>query len=62
MVAAKVEETAVAALVEHAQMLVAKAKYAEAAKLLERAQLLEPRENVGRYLESVRNVMKVKGG
>lgn len=60
--AAKVDETAAAALVEHAQMLVAKAKYAEAAKLLERAQLLEPRENVGRYLESVRNVMKVKGG
>ena len=60
--AAKVEETTVDALVEHAQMLVAKSKYGEAAKLLERAQLLKPRENVGRYLESVRNVLRVKGG
>ncbi|MGE4549892.1 MAG: tetratricopeptide repeat protein, partial [Opitutales bacterium] len=60
--AAKVEETTVEALVEHAQMLVSRAKYGEAAKLLERAQLLEPRDNVGRYLESVRNVLRVKGG
>ena len=60
--AAKVEETTVDALVEHAQMLVSRAKYGEAAKLLERAQLLEPRDNVGRYLESVRNVLRVKGG
>ncbi len=59
--AAKVDETAADALVEHAQMLAADAKYADAAKLLQRAQFIEPRDNVGRYLESVRNVMRVKG-
>ena len=42
-------------------MLAADAKYADAAKLLQRAQFIEPRDNVGRYLESVRNVMRVKG-
>ncbi|MFP6901800.1 MAG: tetratricopeptide repeat protein [Opitutales bacterium] len=59
--AAKVVDTARDALVEHAQMLVVQEKYSEAVKMLERAQLLEPRENVERYLKSVRNVMRVKG-
>ncbi|MBO93521.1 MAG: hypothetical protein CMI32_01300 [Opitutales bacterium] len=60
--AAKVDETAADALVEHAQMLADEAKYAEAVKLLQKAQFIEPRENVDRYLESVRNVLRVKGG
>ena len=59
--AAKVDDIARDALVEHAQMLVSQGKYPAAVKMLERAQLLEPRENVERYLDSVRNVMRVKG-
>ena len=60
--AAKVDQTQVDALIEHAQMLAEKKKYAEAVKLLERAQILEPQENVGRYLKSVRNLLRAQGG
>ncbi len=51
--AAKVPELEAEACVQQARMLVARQKYAEAAKLLRKAQTLRPRENVARYLESV---------
>ncbi len=55
--AAKVKEHEADALVEHARMQVELQKYAEAVKLLERAQFVRPHDNVGRYLESVRNAL-----
>jgi tetratricopeptide (TPR) repeat protein len=55
--AAKVQEYEADAAVEHARMKVESRKYAEAVELLERAQFVRPRDNVGRYLESVRNAL-----
>ena len=53
--AAKLREFEPDALVAHAQMLVSKGSYDKALPLLERAQTIKPRENVGRYLQQVRN-------
>ncbi len=55
--AAKVREYEADASVEHARLKVESRKYTEAVKLLERAQFVRPRDNVGRYLESVRNAL-----
>ncbi|MBC8348155.1 MAG: tetratricopeptide repeat protein [Verrucomicrobia bacterium] len=55
--AAKVQKYEADAAVEHARMKVESRKYAEAVELLERAQFVRPRDNVGRYLESVRNAL-----
>ncbi len=52
--ARKVADHEVEALRGQAQMLVRQRKYAEAVPLLERAQNLEPRDYVGRYLQQVR--------
>lgn len=46
------------ACIQHAQMLVAQAKYDKAAKLLQRAQSLRPRDNVARYLEQVERLAR----
>ncbi|MBU62041.1 MAG: hypothetical protein CMI26_06025 [Opitutae bacterium] len=55
--AAKIQEYEADAAVEHARMKVESRKYAEAVELLERAQFVKPRDNVGRYLTSVRNAL-----
>ncbi len=55
--AAKVKENEADSLVEHARMKVQLQKYEEAVRLLERAQFVRPQDNVGRYLESVRNAL-----
>lgn len=55
--AAKVKKYEADAVVEHARMKVESRKYEEAIELLERAQFVKPRDNVGRYLESVRNAL-----
>ncbi len=46
------------ALVHHAQLLVRKGKYTEAIPLLKRAQQIEPRDNVQKYLDQVKRVAK----
>ncbi len=53
--AAKIREFEADALVAHAQMLVGKSEFRKALPMLERAQTIRPRENVGRYLQQVRN-------
>ncbi len=55
--AAKVKEHEADALVEHARMQVQLQEYSKAVNLLERAQFVRPHDNVGRYLESVRNAL-----
>jgi tetratricopeptide (TPR) repeat protein len=54
--AAKIEGFEAAALVKQAQLLVEGQKYTQAIELLRRAQRLEPKENVQRYLERVEQV------
>lgn len=54
--AAKLEGFEAAALVKHAQLLVETQRYPQAIELLRRAQRIEPRENVQRYLERVEQV------
>ncbi len=51
----------VAALTQHAQFLVTQAKYDKAAKLLQRAQAIRPRDNVARYLEQVERLARAAG-
>jgi tetratricopeptide (TPR) repeat protein len=46
------------ARVRHAQLLVAQARYGEAVPLLKRAQEIEPRDDVARYLEQVERVAR----
>jgi tetratricopeptide (TPR) repeat protein len=46
------------ACIQHAQMLVAQSKYDKAVKLLQRAQTIRPRENVGRYLDQVERLAR----
>ncbi|HOC55551.1 MAG TPA: hypothetical protein PKI20_08020 [Verrucomicrobiota bacterium] len=46
------------ALIQHAQILVAEREYAKALPLLRRAQKIEPRDTVSRYLEQVAQIVK----
>jgi tetratricopeptide (TPR) repeat protein len=52
--ASRVEGKEAEALTTHAQALVARGEFSRAVPLIERAQQVRPRENVGRYLEQVR--------
>lgn len=56
--AASIEGFEADAKVRMAQLLVKTGKYDEAVPLLKRAQLLEPRENVQKYLEQVQRIAK----
>jgi tetratricopeptide (TPR) repeat protein len=51
--AANLEAFEADAKVRHAQLLVGQGRYAEALPLLRRAQVLQPRDNVAKYLEQV---------
>ncbi|MGF1449909.1 MAG: tetratricopeptide repeat protein [Opitutales bacterium] len=59
--AAKVTEFEANALTRHAQLLVSKSDFSQAARLLERAQLIDPRPNRGDYLEQVRRAVRSVG-
>ncbi|MDQ7086897.1 MAG: tetratricopeptide repeat protein [Acidobacteriota bacterium] len=52
------EDYEAVARVRHAQVLVGQSRYAEAVPLLERAQEIRPREDVGRYLDQVQRVAR----
>jgi Flp pilus assembly protein TadD len=56
--AGSIEEYEADAKIRQAQVLVEMSKYGEAVPLLERAQELEPREDVARYLEQVERVAR----
>jgi Flp pilus assembly protein TadD len=56
--AASLEAFEADAKVAHAQLLVRQGKYRDAIPMLERAQMLEPRENVQEYLEQVERAAK----
>lgn len=51
--AAKVSDVAADAMVQHARMMVAQKEFAKAARLLNEAQIIKPREYVGEYLAKV---------
>jgi tetratricopeptide (TPR) repeat protein len=55
--AAKIEDFEVKAQIEHARMLVSIRSYEKAVELLEKAQEISPEARVGRYLESIRNLL-----
>lgn len=48
------------ARVRHAEVLVAQSRYEDAVPLLKRAQEIQPREDVGRYLEQVERVARAR--
>ncbi len=56
--AANIEKYEADAKVRHAQLLVREGKYADALPLLRRAQMINPRENIQKYLEQVERVAK----
>jgi len=56
--AEKIARHAHRALIQHAQLLVAEQEYTKALPLLRRAQQLEPRDTVARYLEQVERIAK----
>lgn len=56
--AASIESFEADAKIRHAQLLVGNGKYDEALPLLRRAQQLNPRENIQKYLEQVERVAK----
>jgi tetratricopeptide (TPR) repeat protein len=58
--AAAIDKYEADAKVRHAQLLVGKGKYAEALPLLRRAQTINPRENIQKYLEQVERVAKTQ--
>ena len=58
--AASLEAFEVRARTSHAQILVSMERYADAIPLLRRAQELEPREEIARYLEQVERIAKSK--
>lgn len=61
--AAKIEGFEAVALVKHAQLLVDTQQYPRAIELLRRAQKIQPRDNVQRYLERVEQVAaRARGG
>ncbi len=55
--ASKINDFEVTALIEHARMLVSTRSFEKAVRLLERAQEIKPQPRVGRYLESIRNLL-----
>jgi len=57
--ATKIRDLEADALVAWAQMLVQQGNYKDALPKLERAQVIKPRENVGRYLQQVRNAAQM---
>lgn len=59
--AAKVDEIAADALVQHARMLVSRRDFRKAVSLLERAQNLKPQTFVGQYLEKVAAAARTAG-
>ncbi len=59
--AAKVAEFEAPALTRHAQLLVSASEFSAAARLLERAQLIDPRPNRGEYLDQVRRAARSVG-
>ncbi len=56
--AAAIEKYEADAKIRHAQLLVGKNRYAEALPLLRRAQQINPRDNIQKYLEQVERVAK----
>jgi len=56
--AASIESFEADAKIRHAQLLVGNGKYDEALPLLRRAQQLNPRDNIQKYLEQVERVAK----
>jgi len=56
--AASIEKFEADAKLRHAQLLVRNGKYTEALPLLRRAQQINPRENIQKYLEQVERVSK----
>jgi tetratricopeptide (TPR) repeat protein len=56
--AAKLEGYEADAMVKHAQLLVQTQKYTQAIELLRKAQKVQPRDNVQRYLEKVEQVAR----
>ncbi len=58
--AAGLEKFEADAKVRHAQLLVGKGRYAEAIPLLKRAQTVNPRDNIQKYLEQVERVAKAQ--
>jgi tetratricopeptide (TPR) repeat protein len=58
--AAAIEKFEADAKIRHAQLLVSKGKYAEALPLIRRAQQVNPRENIQKYLEQVERAAKTQ--
>ncbi|MEW6238979.1 MAG: tetratricopeptide repeat protein [Candidatus Omnitrophota bacterium] len=58
--AASIETFEADAKVRHAQLLVGEGKYEEALPLLQRAQQINPRDNIQKYLEQVERVSKTR--
>ena len=56
--AMNIEDFEADATLRKAQVLVADSKYTEAVPLLKRAQELDPRDNVARYLEQVERIAR----
>lgn len=54
--AAKVRDWEVRALISHARSNVSRERFGKAIPLLERAQILDPQDHIGRYLDQVRKV------
>ncbi|MCL4178191.1 MAG: tetratricopeptide repeat protein [Verrucomicrobia bacterium] len=57
--AAQIKQHEVNALIEHAKYLVGQSQYDKAARLLQQAQAIRPRENVARYLDQVERLARV---
>jgi Flp pilus assembly protein TadD len=53
-----IEKSEADARVRHAQLLVKEARYAEALPLLRRAQAIQPREDIRRYMEQIERIMR----
>jgi tetratricopeptide (TPR) repeat protein len=58
--AESIQEFEADARIRHAQLLVAMSKYPEAVPLLKRAQEIEPRDDVARYLEQVERLARTQ--
>jgi tetratricopeptide (TPR) repeat protein len=58
--AAAIEKYEADAKVRHAQLLVSKGKYGEALPLIRRAQQINPRDNIQKYLEQVERAAKTQ--
>ena len=59
--AASLEDYEADAKTRQAQLLVGQSRYAEAVPLLKRAQEIEPRDDVARYLEQVERIARTRG-